>query len=232
MKKFKMLAMTAVVGTSFAAGQMFAPTAGTAEPGSMDDPVVSESLLNQELGKLKTEITSLKSTVTTLESEVKKLSSNSGSSNSGSSNSGSSNSTTNGIGTAIVKATSLNIRSGAGLNYNKVGTVLKGAKVTILKTSGSWCQIKVNNVTGWVSSEHLEVTLNSNNSSGSSTANKTGVITATSLNIRSGAGLNYDKVGTVLKGAKVTILKTSGSWCQIKVNNVTGWVSSEYVKVN
>ena len=91
MKKFKMLAMTAVIGTSFAAGQMFAPTAGTAEPGSMDDPVVSESLLNQELGKLKTEITSLKSTVKTLESEVKKLSSNSSNSNSGSSNAGNSN---------------------------------------------------------------------------------------------------------------------------------------------
>jgi len=236
-KKFKMLAMTAVIGTSFAAGQMFAPTAGTAEPGSMDDPVVSESLLNQELGKLKTEITSLKSTVKTLESEVKKLSSNSsnsnsGSSNSGNSNAGNSNSATSSIGTAIVKATSLNIRSGAGINYDKVGTVLKGTKVTVLKTSGSWCQIRVSNVTGWVSSEHLEVSLNSSNSGGSSTANKTGVITATSLNIRSGAGINYDKVGTVLKGAKVTILKTSGSWCQIKVNSVTGWVSSEYVKVN
>ena len=225
MKKFKMLAMTAVVGTSFVAGQMCAPTAGTAEPGSMDDPVVSESLLNQELGKLKTEITSLKSTVTTLESEVKKLSSNSGNSNSGNSNS-----TTSSIGTAIVKATSLNIRSGAGTNYNKVGTVVKGDKVSVLKVSGSWYQIKVGNVIGWVAGEHI--ILNSNNSSGSSTANKTGVITATSLNIRSGAGTNYNKVGTVLKGAKVTILKTSGSWCQIKVNNVTGWVSSEYVKVN
>lgn len=164
MKKFKMLALTTVVGTSFVAGQIFAPTAGTAEPGSIDDPVVSESLLNQELGKLKKEITSLKSTITTLESEVKKLSSNSGSSGSGGSSSGSgssssggSSSSTSSIGTAVVTANSLNVRSGAGTNYSKVGALSKGTKVTILKTSGSWYQIKSGSVTGWVSAEYIKV---------------------------------------------------------------------------
>ena len=49
MKKIKLLAVTALVGTSFVAGQMLAPTAGVAEPGSADDPAVTESLLNQEL---------------------------------------------------------------------------------------------------------------------------------------------------------------------------------------
>lgn len=236
MKKFKMLAMTAVVGTSFVAGQIFAPTAGTAEPGSIDDPAVSESLLNQELGKLKTEITSLKSTVTTLESEVKKLSSNSGSSGSGSSGSGSSgsdssSSSTSSIGTAVVTATSLNIRSGAGTSYSKVGTVTKGTKVTLLKKSGSWYQIKTGSVTGWVSGDYLNVTLNSSGS-GSSSTTKTGTVTANSLNVRSGAGTSYSVVGGLAKGTTVTILKTSGSWYQIKSGSITGYVSSEYIKVN
>lgn len=231
MKKFKMLAMTAVVGTSFVAGQIFAPTAGTAEPGSIDDPAVSESLLNQELGKLKTEITSLKSTVTTLESEVKKLSSNSGSSGSGSSGSGSSGSSTSSIGTAVVTATSLNIRSGAGTSYSKVGTVTKGTKVTLLKKSGSWYKIKTGSVTGWVSGDYLNVTLNSSGS-GSSSTTKTGTVTANSLNVRSGAGTSYSVVGGLAKGTTVTILKTSGSWYQIKSGSITGYVSSEYIKVN
>ena len=247
MKKFKMLALTTVVGTSFVAGQIFAPTAGTAEPGSIDDPVVSESLLNQELGKLKKEITSLKSTITTLEGEVKKLSSNSGSSSSGSSNSGSSNSgssnsgssnsgssssSTSSIGTAVVTANSLNVRSGAGTNYSKVGEVTKGTKVTLLKKSGSWYQIKSGSITGWVSGDYLNVTLNSSSSGGSSSTTKTGTVTANSLNVRSGAGTNYSKVGALSKGTKVTILKTSGSWYQIKSGSITGWVSAEYIKVN
>ena len=239
MKKFKMLALTTVVGTSFVAGQIFAPTAGTAEPGSIDDPVVSESLLNQELGKLKKEITSLKSTITTLESEVKKLSSNSGSSGSGGSSSGSgssssggSSSSTSSIGTAVVTANSLNVRSGAGTNYSKVGEVTKGTKVTLLEKSGSWYKIKSGSITGWVSGDYLNVTLNSSSSGSSSSTTKTGTVTANSLNVRSGAGTNYSKVGALSKGTKVTILKTSGSWYQIKSGSITGWVSAEYIKVN
>lgn len=232
MKNLKMLALTTVVGTSFVAGQIFAPTAGTAQPGSIDDPAVSESLLNQELGKLKKEITSLKSTITTLESEVKKLSSNSGSSGSGSSGSGSSSSSTSSIGTAVVTATSLNVRSGAGTSYSKVGEIAKGTKVTLLEKSGSWYKIKYGTLTGWVSGDYLNVALNSSSSGGSSSTTKTGTVTANSLNVRSGAGTNYSKVGALSKGTTVTILSTSGSWYKIKSGSITGWVSTEYIKVN
>ena len=238
MKKIKLLAVTALVGTSFVAGQMLAPTAGVAEPGSADDPAVTESLLNQELGKLKTEITSLKSTVTALQKKVDSLDSNSGSSggsNSGSSGSGGSNSggtSTASIGTGIVNANSLNVRSGAGTSYSIVGKLSKGTKVTILKKSGSWYQIKSGSITGYVSGDYLDVTLNSSNSGGSSTTSKTGTVTCNTLNVRSGAGSSYSIVGKLSKGTKVTILKKSGSWYQIKSGSITGYVSSEYIKVN
>ena len=233
MKQFKLLAVTALVGTSFVAGQMLAPSAGVAEPGSADDPAVTKSLMNQELGKLNSEITNLKSTVSSLQKKVDSLSSsNSGSSNSGSSNSGSTSSgTTSSIGTGVVTAESLNVRRGAGTSYTKVGEVRKGANVTILKKSGSWYQIKYNTITGWVSGDYLNVTLNSSNSC-TSTTTKTGIVTASSLNIRSGAGTSYKKVGEIKKGTKVTVLKKSGSWYQIKYSTITGWVSAEYLDVN
>lgn len=238
MKKIKLLAVTALVGTSFVAGQMLAPTAGVAEPGSADDPAVTESLLNQELGKLKTEITSLKSTVTALQKKVDSLDSNSGSSggsggsgSGGSSNSGSDNTTTS-IGTGVVTSDVLNIRSGAGTSYSKVGTLAKGTKVTLLKKSGSWYQIKYGSVTGWVSGDYLKVTLNSSSGGGSSSTSKTGTVTVTTLNVRSGAGTSYSIVGKLTNGTKVTIVKTSGSWYQIKSGSITGWVSSQYIKVN
>lgn len=232
MKKIKLLAVTALVGTSFVAGQMLAPTAGVAEPGSADDPAVTVSLLNQELGKLKTEITSLKSTVTTLQKKVDSLDSNSGGSGSGGgSNSGSDNTTTS-IGTGVVTSTTLNVRSGAGTSYSKVGTLAKGTKVTLLKKSGSWYQIKSGSITGWVSGDYLKVTLNSSSGGGSSSTSKTGTVTVTTLNVRSGAGTSYSIVGKLTNGTKVTIVKTSGSWYQIKSGSITGWVSSQYIKVN
>ena len=236
MKKFKLLAIAVLVGTSFIAGQMFAPNAKVAEPGSSDDPAVAESLLNQELGKLKTEITTLKTKVTSLEKTVDSLESggsNSGGSNNGGSNNGGSNNggSTASIGTAIVNTPSLNVRSGAGTSYSKVGTITSGAKVTLLKKSGSWYQIKYNSITGWVSGDYLKVTLNSSGG-GSSSTSKTGTVNAVSLNVRSGAGTSYSKIGALTKGTKVTILKTSGTWMQVKAGSITGWVSAEYIKVN
>ena len=244
MKNMKLiLAATALVGTSFTAGQMLAPTATTAEPGSSGDPAVTESYMNQELGKLKTEIksltttvNSLKTEVTTLQGKVTNLESNSG--NTGTTTPpttttppATDNDTTNSIGTGIVNCTTLNMRSGAGTSYAKVGTLVKGNKVTLLKKSGSWYQVKYGTLTGWVSGDYLTVTLN-NSSTGSTTpTTKTGVVNCVSLNIRSGAGTNYGIVAKAAKGATVTILKTSGSWTQVKYGTVTGWVSSTYITV-
>lgn len=246
MKNIKLLAVSALIGTSFVAGQMFAPSASTLVPGSAQDPVVTETLMKQELGKLNNEITSLKNTITALEKKVNTLSSSgSGSTNSGSTSNGTttggstssgSTDTTTSIGTGVVVPATLNVRSGAGTSYSKVGTLYKGNKVTLVKKSGSWYQIKYGTISGWVSGDYLTVTTsagsNSNTSSGTTTTTKTGVVSSSAaLNIRSGAGTSYSKVGSAPVGATITILKTSGDWHQIKYGNITGWVSAAYVTV-
>ena len=178
MKRFKLMSLGLVVCTSFVAGQMFAPNANTAAGGTSEDPVVSKTYLNAELGKLKTTITSLETTISTLKSNIKTLqsdvanlqsgsgSSNSGSSNSGSSNSGSSSSgssssgsssSTTYIGTGVITANSLNVRSGAGTSYSVVGSLSKNTKVGITKTSGSWYKIKAGSLVGWVSADYIKL---------------------------------------------------------------------------
>ncbi len=48
----------------------------------------------------------------------------------------------------------------------------------------------------------------------------------TSLNIRSGPGIFYGRVGRLYNGNKVTVLETKGNWCRIS----SGWVSSTYLR--
>lgn len=43
----------------------------------------------------------------------------------------------------------------------------------------------------------------------SDAASATGVVTASSLNVRSGAGTNYSVVNTLANGTKVTVLNTA-----------------------
>lgn len=59
---------------------------------------------------------------------------------------------------------------------------------------------------------------------------KTGTITATSLNLRSGPSTSKAVVVTLKQGTKLTITDTSGSWYKVKTPAGTvGWVSSTYV---
>ena len=107
------------------------------------------------------------------------------------------------------------------------------ASVQILETLNGWYKIKYNNLTGYVSSQYVSVNTSSDTSSSSaSTQNKVGTVTASSsLNIRSGAGTNYSIIGSLPSKASVQILETLNGWYKIKYNNLTGYVSSQYVSV-
>lgn len=62
---------------------------------------------------------------------------------------------------------------------------------------------------------------------------KTGTVTASILNIRSGRGVKYGIVAKAALGTKVTILKNTAGWYNIKLSNgKTGWASSSYIKIN
>ena len=54
--------------------------------------------------------------------------------------------------------------------------------------------------------------------------------TASSLNVRKGAGTKYGIITSVPKGTAFTVSKTSGSWYKIKVlkTGKVGWVSKKY----
>ena len=61
-------------------------------------------------------------------------------------------------------------------------------------------------------------------------AQEVGTITASALNVRTGAGTNYSKVTLLYKGDKVEILSSSNGWYKIRLSNgKTGWVSSKYI---
>ena len=50
-------------------------------------------------------------------------------------------------------------------------------------------------------------------------------VTASVLNVRAGAGMNYKIVGTLAKGTEVTVFETSGDWAKIP----QGWVHKNYL---
>lgn len=62
---------------------------------------------------------------------------------------------------------------------------------------------------------------------------ETGTATASILNIRNGAGLQYNIIAKVTKGTEMTILNSETSWYNVKLSNgQVGWASIDYVKLN
>ena len=142
------------------------------------------------------------------------------------------------IATGTVKAnTNLNVRNGAGVGYARVGSLTSGTAVNIYErvtvNGAEWGRIGVNQ---WVSMAYIVLSNSSNNNNNGNTTVTTGtgtVISSTGLNVRIGAGANYQRVSSLSPGTQVTIYEVvqNGSqlWGRIGVNQ---WVCMTYIRMN
>lgn len=110
--------------------------------------------------------------------------------------------------------TSLNVRSGPGVNYSYVKSLYNGNEVTVYEENGNWSKIG-NDL--WVHSDYLQ----------EPSSSKTGTVNVrTSLNVRSGPGINYSYVKSLYNGNIVTIYETDNGW--YKIGNGL-WVIDDYI---
>lgn len=144
---------------------------------------------------------------------------------------------------------SVNFRTGAGTGNTLLGTLPKGAPVMVLSsTTGSdgktWYKVTYNNTTGYVSGQYVSVTGTVSSGSGTtsgttSTTGTPGVITncTSGVNFRSSASSSSSKLGTLPKGATISILSsTTGSdgdtWYKVTYGTTTGYVHGDYVSTS
>ena len=137
-----------------------------------------------------------------------------------------------------VTASSLYVRSGASTSHNILGTVTKGNSVEIKDTQNGWHKINYKGNDGWVSGKYITSSSSSSTSGSTSTGTtqtviKTGTVTTSSLNVRSGPSTSYSAKSSVKKGNVVGILKQySNGWYEVKLaNGTTGCVSGSYLTI-
>lgn len=134
---------------------------------------------------------------------------------------------------------SLNVRSGPGTGYSVVAKLSANSRVEILeqKTVGSVTWGKISS--GWISMQYVKLDSSSTGGNSGTTGGTattvvgTGtVVNCTQVNVRSGPGTNYSKIGYLDKGTKVsfTEFKMVGSvkWGKME----KGWISLDYVKLD
>lgn len=123
---------------------------------------------------------------------------------------------TNGAGQGIVVNTNNGcwIRSGPGTNYERIVSAFAGNQFSVSGYSGVWWQVAFNGRSGYIHSDYLQVTGRVNSNIG--------------VNVRSGPGTNYGRVGGLGNNALVTIKGISSNWFRID----QGWVCADYIALS
>jgi|APEBP8051073403_1049400.scaffolds.fasta_scaffold07847_2 N-acetylmuramoyl-L-alanine amidase./Bacterial SH3 domain. len=123
--------------------------------------------------------------------------------------------------TAIIKYVSvtsktLNIRTGPSLSKALLKSrepALFGGVLRVYEEQNGWYRISSSGQ-HWISAKFTTVV-------------KKALVNVDTLNMRSGAGSNFPKIGALLKGSEVFIYNEEGNWSQISIDQ--RWVANRYL---
>lgn len=114
--------------------------------------------------------------------------------------------------------TALNIRAGAGFNYDVVGSLSNNTLVTVYEEKNNFARIGTNK---WVSLDYLSDTASEKN------INDVMVVTAKiGLNVRETPSSKAKIVTAYPYGTRVTIYEKTNNWAR----GIKGWMSLDYLK--
>lgn len=131
----------------------------------------------------------------------------------------------------LVNATSLNVRSGPGTNYSKIGSLKNNTKVSIVaKCSNGWLKIKFNNSYGYVSADYIDNIKNVSTKWENGDYNCKVRATA-NLNLRTGRGTDHKIITTIKKGTIFEVGYVYNNWGSTwDFKGQVGYFSCDYIE--
>ena len=148
----------------------------------------------------------------------------------------------------VVNTASLRVRQKPSISSPVTGFIYKNTKISTLGKEGDFYKINYRGKTGYVHALYINIVkttpvTKSVTSVKTTSVTKTvstakpkytakyGIITASFLNVRAGAGPTYPVTGTIKIGSKVTMLENINGFYKIIYLGKTSYVSAQYVKV-
>ncbi len=111
----------------------------------------------------------------------------------------------------------VNVRSGPSVKNELIFKLPKGYPLKVLDKKDKWLKVSdFENDKGWIYGSLVSKT-------------PYVIVKVKEGNIRSGAGTNYDKVGTVTREVILKKLDKKGDWIKVSHPEVTGWIHSDLV---
>ena len=119
----------------------------------------------------------------------------------------------------MVTCRTLNVRLGGGTGYARIGTLSRGTVVSGELENG-WLKFAYDGQTAYCSADYLAKI------DGDLTDMH---VTCRTLNVRAGAGTNFEILGTLSRGTEVEILDVQSGWYKIEYLGGEAYVSAAYI---
>ena len=127
---------------------------------------------------------------------------------------------------AVTTANSnLNVRANPSSSSYIVASLTKGSYVTLLSKEGSWWRVEyAKGQYGYCHADYITIVQGFPATATTNSGN---------LNVRRGAGTEFDRIGSLSNGETVILLKTDGNWNRVLYNGTkTGYVHHTYLKTS
>jgi N-acetylmuramoyl-L-alanine amidase len=127
-------------------------------------------------------------------------------------------------GAAVVRASTLNVRSGPGTEFGILSQVRSEMFVPVLESRSNWHRVLLpDDSQGWIAGSFAEFMAPDSKSS------RTAMINVPSLNMRSGPSTGYRILGTGTLGSEFKIINSVPGWFNILTEkNNTAWISANH----
>ena len=134
-------------------------------------------------------------------------------------------------------ARAMNFRSQPSATGSLIGSVPKGASVTVLSSQNGWDYISYNGVNGWIhggnttsqpAAQTTQTAAPGTGTAASSAAGSAGqaVKVLYGMNFRAKPGMDGRIMGGIPAGTTVQYLGSSNGWDKVVYNGITGWIAS------
>jgi uncharacterized protein YgiM (DUF1202 family) len=134
--------------------------------------------------------------------------------------------------TAWIDGDNCNVRDSAGTDGEVKFQLSQGDRVAVTSMDGQWCKIKTGEGrVGWVAGWQMDFAAPGKTFTkevdGHREEARIGWVSRPSVNLRSGAGENYPRIGTLGLSTQVIIVSQQGDWYKVAMDNrEIGWVGS------
>lgn len=125
----------------------------------------------------------------------------------------------------VVKASLLNIRSGASTDSSVVAQASNGEIVGIHWSVPGWSFVTYNGKTGYVSVDYLEVTKNPPASAKQAVVR----LSSATLNLRASASTSSAILAQIPNGQVLPVSEVTAGWAKVTYNGTVGYVSNDYL---